>query len=173
MNKHIEQIKHAHSLGYRVENGVVISPYSGRPRKLKIGEDKSGYRRASFNIRATTGEAYPIDVHQLVAYQKYGDDVFNSGIEVRHLDGDSLNNCDENIAIGTCSENAFDKPKEMRVSVAITASTNNRKFSDEEVATIRKFYKNVRSYKLTMEEFNIKSKGTLHYILNTEYKTTK
>jgi len=36
---------------------------------------------------------------------------------------------------------------------------------------IRKFHDKYKSYKKTMEKFNITSKGSLHFILNNMYKT--
>lgn len=72
--------------GYTVtRDGVVY--YKGRKRSPTIS--KSNYYR--FNIRIN-GINVPIFVHRLQAYQKFGDRMFNPGIVVRHLDGNSLNN---------------------------------------------------------------------------------
>ena len=54
----------------------------------------------------------------------------------------------------------------------VEAQTKNgawRKFSEKEVLMIRRFHKKCKSYKKTMEKFNISSKGTLHRTLNREY----
>ena len=150
------------------KNGEVISPFTGKPRKLNIGR-QYGYERYRFNIRdEITKNAYPVEVHKLVAYQKYGNKLLEPKIEVRHLDGDSLNNLEENIAIGTRVDNVQDVLPEDRLASSINASTFNRKFTDLEMEEIRKFH---TSYKETMERFDISSKGTLHYILNTKYQT--
>ena len=99
--------------------------------------------------------------------------MFEVGIQVRHLDGDSLNNEYTNITIGTNTKNQLDKPPEVRLSIAINASNKIRRFSDKELETIREFHSYSNSYKETMETFGIKSKGSLHYILNTKYQTVK
>lgn len=57
----------------------------------------------------------------------------------------------------------------MKSSVA--AATRLRRFTDEEMEAIRSMRSNGYSYKELMNEFNIPSKGSLHYILKTRYKT--
>jgi hypothetical protein len=165
MNKNVVL---AYEKGYRVKNGEVVSPFSGNARNLGI-HARRNYKRYRFSIRDAAGKkVYPVEVHKLVAYQKYGDKMFEPGIQVRHLDNNSLNNLEDNVAIGTKSENEMDKPKEVRQRTSVNAATAIRKFTDLEMDEIRKFH---TSYKETMEEFDITSKGTLHYILNTEYQT--
>lgn len=173
MNKNNEQIKRAYDLGYRVVNGDVISPYSKKVRKLRLTKCSGNYEKYTFNIRASTGEAYPIDVHRLMAYQKYGSESFNPLLEVRHLDSNSLNNFEDNIFLGTTVENAMDKPPEERKQQAIKASETTRKYSDFIVAEIRAYYAENKSYIKTMKKFNISSKGTLYYILHNDYQTKK
>ena len=65
----------------------------------------------------------------------------------------------------------MDVPQDIRMSNAINASKETRKFSDNIVSEI-KYKKSIGyTYKQLMDEYNISSKGTLWYILNTEYKT--
>ena len=61
------------------------------------------------------GKGVKIPFHRLQAYLKFGNEMFKDGIEVRHLNGDSLDNSFENIAIGTHSDNMQDIPKEKRI----------------------------------------------------------
>lgn len=159
-------IRGAYNKGYRVIDGCVISP-SGAKRKLRVSI--KGYYTFTMKVGK---EAYPIQVHALLAFQKFGDSVFEEGVEVRHLDNIKLNISDDNIAIGTGSQNMQDKPKEQRTHMAIVAATNLRKFSDSEIDEIRAMHLGVKSYKRVMEEFGISSKGTLHRILNKEYITS-
>ena len=162
----------AYNKGYRAKNGKVISPFSGKPRAQTMHRDrKCGYNLYRFSIRGEEQISYPIGVHSLVAYQKYGPKIFTDGIEIRHLDGNSLNNEEKNINIGTKSNNEQDKPEEIRKLLSINASTCIRKFSDERMKEIRCLRAQGWSYKDLMMEFNISSKGTLHYILNTIYQT--
>lgn len=162
----------AHDKGYRVVNGQVISPFSGKPLKLYFKFDrKSDYEVHRFTVYDPEYGRLAVNAHQLMAFQKYGLKIFEPDIVIRHLDGNSLNNNENNIAIGSRSDNEFDKPKEVRVQAATTASTKIRRFTDYEMEDIRNFHNG--SYKDTMRAFDIKSKGTLHYILNTDYKTVK
>ena len=161
----------AYDKGYRVsEVGDVISPFSSIPLKNQLRSYKCGYKIYRFTIRSVVCNfSRSIPIHKLTAYQKYGLEAFKHSIEIRHLDGNSLNNSPSNIAIGMPHDNAMDKQHEVRKRVAISAATKVRKFTDKDVNEIRKFHKG--SYKETMEAFNISSKGSLHYILNNNYKT--
>jgi hypothetical protein len=105
-----------------------------------------------------------IKVHRMQAYQKYGDALYKDGIIVRHLNGVSTDNSYDNIAIGTMSENMMDIPASIRIAKSVYAASFLRRYNKEDVM---KFYiENGKSYKKTMEKFNISSKGTLHFILN-------
>jgi hypothetical protein len=108
---------HCHNQGYRVnDDGSVISS-TGRKRKLTIRP--SGYAYFYISLKRKT---HCIGVHRLIAFQKYGHAMFENGIEVRHLDGNPSNNTPDNIAIGTKSQNAMDKPRQTRVRMALMAS---------------------------------------------------
>ena len=89
--------------------------------------------------------------------------IYNQGIVVRHLNNNRFDNSKKNIAIGTHKENSLDIPKEKRVEIARNAGT---KYSKEKIEQIKDFYKQCRSYKKTMNMFNLTSKGTLHHIIN-------
>lgn len=90
--------------GYRVVDGI---PH-GKKGPLKASPDSKGYLR--FNVTIYTGRSITCWVHRLVAFQKFGEAIHAPGIDVRHLDGDKQNNRDENIAIGSRSENLKDTP---------------------------------------------------------------
>jgi len=160
----------AYEKGYRVVNGNVISPFSDRTRALRLHIDKS-YPRYRFSIGVDGRGRYSIDVHKLLAYQKYGEKMFKEGVQVRNLDNDSLNNSEDNIVLGTMSDNMMDRPKEVRQRLSVGASTHIRKFTDREMEEIRALRKKGNSYAALMKRFGISSTGTLYYILNTDYQT--
>lgn len=164
MNK---AVLNAYNKGYRVINGEVISPFSGKSRTVR--PDEQGYDRFNIACIEDSSKKDSVCVHKLVAYQKFGSAIFEDGIEVRHLDGDKRNNLSSNIEYGTALDNAADKDPKVTKAAAITASTHIRKFTDVEMEEIRQFHNG--SYKETMTKFNISSKGTLHRILNTKYQT--
>lgn len=157
--------KVAHDKGYVVVNGEVYSPYRVEPLKKLI---LSGY--FVFNIKISKKTRH-VSVHRLVAYQKYGENIYRPGICVRHVDGNSLNNVNENILIGTHSENMMDKPKVERLKCSISAAKARRKFTDVQVDEIRKLNKLGYSYGMLMEMFDITSKGTMSHIINNTYAT--
>lgn len=114
-------VKIAYEKGYRVINNEVV--YNGKSRKLYKHikkRDKNTLSYYSFGIRDTNGKRVEIYVHQLLAYQKYGELMFNEEIEVRHLDGNSLNNSEENVLIGTKSQNRNDYLKRKKQEDIIT-----------------------------------------------------
>jgi hypothetical protein len=134
--------------------------------KNKIALRKS-QNRYFFSIRYY-GSRESIPVHKFIAYLKYGDKIFEDGIEVRHLDNNSLNNSNDNISIGTHSENMQDMPINNRIKKAIHASSKNRRFSDDEVKQIL----NDRNSGMTYENICLKyntSKSTLNYFFNKAY----
>ena len=57
----------------------------------------------------------------------------------------------------------MDRKKEDRIAHAKLASSYWQKHNPD---VIKKYYAKEKSYKKTMEHFNISSKGTLYYILN-------
>lgn len=153
--KNKEALVIAYNKGYRVIKGQVISP-RGKIRKIR----KSNSGDLSFRISAGSNIYGAAVVHRLVAYQKYGDELFREGIEARHLDGNRNNNNEENIVIGTHSQNMMDIPKEIRVNKARHAST---KYNAEPIKKDRELG---MKYKSLMKKYNIKSKGTISYIIN-------
>lgn len=84
------------------------------------------------------GKDVTVPWHRLVAYSKFGDEMFRPGIEVRHLDGNVQNNSFENISIGTKSENSLDKLPSVRLKAARAAAKKRRKLTHSEVISLRK-----------------------------------
>lgn len=114
--------------------GAVLKP-DGSERATRI--NKSGrtgipYRR--FNVK-DSGVSRPVNVHKLVAYMKFGEESFKW--QTRHLNGNSLDNSFDNIAIGSGSQNMMDRPAEDRKAHGLKAARILRKLSDEDVKYIR------------------------------------
>jgi len=159
-----ECIIYTFNKGYRVtDSGGVLSP---KGKKLKPDLDSGGYPRISIRYN---NKPHTFRISRLMAYQKFGSKMFEEGMEVRHLNGLRGDTSINNIEIGTHSENMMDIPKDRRVSKAAHASSFIKKFSNKKIEEIRKYHFKVKSYKRTMEEYNISSKGTLLYILNHDY----
>jgi len=144
--------------GYQVTDEGQVIGARGEPLS-KVTITSHGYHYFSLRVNGKSPRLY---THRLQAYQKYGSKLYEEGIEVRHLDGNRLNNSWDNILIGTHSENMMDIPQQIRIKRAKYASSHIIKYNKKEVIA---FYIGCKSYKDTMQEFNISSKGTLHYIL--------
>jgi len=171
LSKYSEMLKEAYRKGYRIIDNKIYSPYKKGFIKGYLntgGTGRGDYRCFSVNYENKPGRVF---VHRLVAFQKFHNKIFEEGMVVRHLDGNPLNNSEENIAIGTDYDNSMDRSKEDRIKHATKASLANRKFTDKEMKEIKEHHKKHNSYGKTMEKFNISSKGTLWYMLNKNYKT--
>ena len=152
----------AYKKGYRISKEGNVLSFTGeiiKPRINSNGYFVFGFRTQEYGSRGVL-------VHQLQAYQKYGDKLFECDC-VRHLNGDKLNNYYDNILIGTSSDNQMDRSKEDRIRSATIASHSYKlKYNDDEVIKIKKHHEMYKSYGKTMKVFGITSKGTLYFILN-------
>lgn len=152
-----EQI--AYEKGYRVtKNGHLLNP-KGR----KIGSiNAHRYERTSIKIN---GKDVVIRTHRLQAYQKYGDNLFEDGIVVRHLNGNALDNSCDNIAIGTQRDNLKDIPLKQRQLNALQAAHKRIKHPKELVDKLIEEYKVLKNYAKLSRKFNL-SYNTTYYLIN-------
>lgn len=147
--------------GYSInKDGQCFNP-KGKLIKGRIST--GGY----YNSAVRVDKKYtPFYFHRFVAYTKFGDKIYEKGIEVRHLDGNSKNNKWDNIEIGTRRDNFLDIPAERRMEYALNATSAIKVYSDDLVKDIRAFRDKGATYKQIMDKFGISSKGTLYFILN-------
>lgn len=146
--------------GYYIDDsGNVFSP----SMKLNLMKDASGY--LFFTIRIN-GKCNKVMAHRFQAYIKYGNKMFEKGIVVRHLNGNSLDNSLDNIAIGTQSDNMMDIPRHLRIAHAQKAGDAVRIYDHE---AVYQYYLQTKSYKKAKEKFGIRSKATVHAIIS-KYK---
>lgn len=149
--------------------------HSGNPVGFKCNRLNSGGYRCAV-VRFGTRKQFHLALHRLQAYIKFGEALFVNGIEVRHLNGNKLDNSCENIAIGTHQQNMLDIDPVIRKrsSVAAMASPrwreNRVKLTPEQIAEASELYamhpKGLpRGYlKAMLERFGV-AKSTLHYAM--------
>ena len=157
-----EGMVYAHGKGYRVnKKGGLINP-SGKV--LKGTKDRDGYLRINVTIPNSPRVCY---IHRLAAYQKFGDAIFEKGIQVRHLNGNPADNSLDNIAIGTAFQNWMDIPEAKRTAQLIAAREKYRT-PDEMLARIGED----RDSGLTGKELSEKYRLTIICIRNilTSYR---
>lgn len=150
-------------IGYKVlKNGEV----KGLTKILKLTVNSNGYNYFSFRDFDKKREI--VLVHRLQAYQKFGESIFEEGMVVRHLDGNSLNNSWNNIAIGTNSDNQMDRSRGCRLNSSILAIRTKQDSirSIEERNLIYEDLKNNIPYSQIMLKYNVSSKGTLSFMKN-------
>lgn len=159
----INRIKLAYQKGFRVlRDGTTINKKRKKLSPCLDGRNP-GYYTSAF--RYNKKHMY-FKIHRLQAYQKYGDKMFEPGTVVRHKNGNSMDNSWDNILIGTHKENSQDIKKQIRLALSLYASSFMQKYKHSEV---QEFYNSCKSYKKTMNHFNISSKGTLFYILKKSF----
>ena len=84
--------------------GQIASIKRGSRQILAGGKTEMGYRNV---LLYTNGHRVGRRVHQIVALTFLGPRP--DGLEIRHLDGDQLNNAVDNLAYGTHEENMADR----------------------------------------------------------------
>jgi hypothetical protein len=144
--------------GYRVlPCGSILSPHRKTEGETISGWNDGGY--LFFTIR-NNDRFIKVSVARLQALQKFGENlVYDESLEVRHLNGNSLDNSESNIGIGTHSDNMMDKHPEVRKRLASEAGKKH------DHAGIIEAHKSGMSYKRIMAEFGISSKGTISFII--------
>ena len=148
----------AYKKGYRVLDCGGIVNFNGD--NVNLSKNSRGYLK--FTIRHNAKKV-TVFAHQLQAFQKYGDELYKKGVLVRHINGNPLDNSYKNIEIGLQSDNMMDIPEAIRYAKSLHATSFVRKHDAEKIAAF--YIENGRSYKKVMQQFDISSKGTLHYIL--------
>jgi len=145
---------------YVKKDGTIIG-VRGKPLKC-LSNSNSGYLYCTLR---RDGKRRILNVHQLQAYQKYGDVIFNDSIHIRHLNGNPKDNSWDNISIGTQSDNMMDIPKDVRVRSAKKAASYLRRFNVCIIKEIRS--KRALGYTLQelADEYN-SSKGHMSDIVN-------
>ena len=135
-SRRFHTVVHAHRRGYRVTTTGEVRAPSGRLRTLQQVRDRTPYY--FFTVRdPQTNVTRPVPVHMLAAVQLFGAaDVARAEV-VRHLDGDCHNNALDNIALGTHSQNAFDRPVAARKAHAAKAADVTRTWTTTQVQNLR------------------------------------
>ena len=141
-----EKIERALTLGYSIsKEGKVKGPKG----------DINGYKDddyLQFSIRGENKKIFKIRFHKFQAYMKFGDRIFEKGLLVRHLDGNSLNNSWDNLELGNQQQNMLDRKEEDRKN----HSKNSKKLPQEEKEKIAKDKKeNGLSYRQLSKKYNI------------------
>lgn len=166
-------VKLAVAKGYSIQPDGTPIGVKGHPLKgslHKTGRSRSPYRSINVKVGRDTKRVF---VHQLQAYQMFGEAALAEGVQVRHLNGDSVDNRDTNIAIGSQLDNHMDRPAEVRQLHAQKAANARKLWTDAKVRELRQAYANGSSLK-TLAEVEGVAKSTLSMMLNkVTYKSVK
>lgn len=162
----IDKLKLAIEKGITINNTGEVFYKDNKLNPYKNFKGQWPYYEVSFRYDK---KILHIKVHQLQAYVKYGKALSNAEC-VRHLDGNSLNNNYDNIAIGTQHDNMMDIPEKSRIEHACVATKSRENYyNDDLIKEILDYYDKVHSYKKVIEKYSI-SKGTLWYFIHKRKK---
>lgn len=163
-SKRVEAVKWAKNKGYRVEpDGCVIGLRGYKLKTFIYHVGNADYR--FFSISGTKDRVSTVRVAHLQAYQKYGETALGEKVVVRHLDGDSLNDAWDNIAIGSHSDNMMDIPERARRRKAKWAASFVRKLTAGQVRELRAFREKGATLVELAEKYGL-AKSTVSYIVN-------
>lgn len=150
------------------ECGQVVLGPSGVPLKQML---RGPYYTVNVHL-PESGNRHPINVHQIVAYIKYGQEFVESEL-VRHKDGDPKNNSRDNILIGSQSQNMMDRSKLNRsLHAQHAASFKPTSVSDELLAKIKADHDLGLGYKRLSQKYGF-GKSFFSYHLSKTAKRTK
>lgn len=127
--------------------------------EIKGSLNQDGYLK--FSQRGSNGKTYPVLIHRLQCYKKFGMSLFEKGIMVRHLDGNRLNNSVDNLVLGTSRDNQLDVPIEIR------KSKNRNKYDTD---AILDDYKKGMTYKEIATKHNVKHRRYVYDIVKIKLK---
>jgi len=153
----------AYEKGYRVVGNDVVGVTG---QKLKLNASGKNYN-PRFSVRGPNREHLKVEAGKLSAYQKFGDRIFDPNLVIRHSDSDPMNIRESNFELMTFEESEQLKGEETHKRCSKNAASHLKKYDND---AVREFYWKCKSYELTMKEFGIPSKGTLHYILHKRGK---
>ncbi len=148
----------AYQRGYRIVNEVIFNDKG----KIVPGYISGGYRKFSVII---ANSVMNVKVHRFVALQKFGDEIFNKGVLVRHLDGNPLNNREDNIEIGSVADNSYDRDSFTRLAHAYKASLNNQTLGIDTVRLIKLDRESGMSYSDIGKKYSVPVTN-IYYLIN-------
>lgn len=148
----------AEYLGYKVNaKGVLLK----NDIQQHVWCNNNGYK--VFSIGIYKYKSTFVLLHRLLAYQKYGNKLYNTEV-VRHLDGCKHNNTYANISIGSYVDNFNDIPNDIQ-ELRYQNMVRNRRLLTEDVRELIRLDKKNMTYLELSKKYNIS--------LSSVYRITK
>src|SRR5208283_3574061 len=101
---------------------------------------------------------------------KFGNELFNAGIQVRHGGSGNGDNSSNNLSIGTASDNRMDIPAPKRKIIAQIAGLVNRKYSDSTIIKVRNYRSSSVSYGKIAKAMGL-TKRQVRHLSNRKFST--
>jgi hypothetical protein len=139
--------------------GNIRTLYKNPPRLLKPGTGTSGYRYVQLT---KDGTYLPKQIHRLVVEAFLGE----IPDEVNHKNGIKTDNRLENLEKATRSENILHRVRVLGIRPIINRGedSGNAKFTETQIRTIRRMYKNGYSYSQVAAQFGCTKSAICHIV---------
>lgn len=123
------------------------------------------YKEFAFRI---DGKTVKVNFHQLQAYTKFGDEIFNNDC-VRHLNDNQEDNSWDNIELGSRSDNMQDAVKNGGNKLVCNAAVKvNRKLTDDQCIDVFNLINQGCTQKFIRLKYGL-AKSTMSCILKSDY----
>lgn len=133
-------------------NAPARGSYIGRVLKTRIRRTPSGIAYRYVDLKTANIKKTYL-VHRLVAKAFHGDPP--PGHEVRHMDGDSLNNCADNIEWGTKSQNMLDRQRHgTDRNAAKTHCNNEHEYTEANTYVVERMRNGVLHYERKCRKYS-------------------
>jgi len=164
-SKLVTALRRAKENGFTVTpNGDVLSP---RGRKMSVFVSSNGY------YSVATEQNIKIKVHRFVAFMLFGEAMLKAGVQVRHLNGNSLDNRFENLALGSPSQNMMDRSEHIRKAHAATAARARRRLSEKQIVSLLLDRDRGLSYNCLAKKYGIAKSTVAGIVKRKFYKEIK
>ena len=150
-------------LRYTIDNNGILKNRKG---KVVGSLNRQGYEKIQITL---DGKCKEIFTHRIQAFKKFGRKMYETGIQVRHLNDIKTDNNWENIELGTAKDNYNDRGKKSIEESQKRATEASIKYSKELIEQAKEYYKETNNLKATSEKFNI-PESSLHYRIKGKKK---
>jgi len=96
-------------------------------------------------------------IHKVIGYRKFGDKALERGYRIIHIDGNKLNNADDNLELFRCKNtSAKESPSVKAMKEKMYGAHPRRPLTRYNPAEVINHVLAHRSFNLALEQFNIK-----------------
>lgn len=150
-------------LRYTIDNNGILK---NSKEKVVGSLNRQGYQKIQITL---DGKCKEVFTHRIQAFKKFGRKMYETGIQVRHLNDIKIDNSWDNIELGTAKDNYQDRGRKSIEATQRIATQASIKYSKELIEQAKEYYKETNNLKATAIKFNI-PESSLHYRIKGKKK---